>query len=83
MSNKWVRSISFNKTNTQDIARLKHIGKKSFSRYIKNLIDEDIKRQMVTPPATSKTATPPQRQRSTPTTTSDGVVFNPMLKRRP
>lgn len=43
--NKWVRSISFNKKNPQDIERLKLIGKKSFSRYVKRLLDDEIKRQ--------------------------------------
>lgn len=44
--NKWVRSISFNKKNPQDIERLNLIGKKSFSRYVKKLLDEEIKRQL-------------------------------------
>lgn len=44
--NKWVRSISFNKKNPQDIGRLNLIGKKSFSRYVKKLLDEEIKRQL-------------------------------------
>lgn len=43
--NKWVRSVSFNHTTPKDVERLKHIGKKSFSRYVKRLIDEDIKRK--------------------------------------
>lgn len=43
--NKWVRSISFNKKNPQDLERLKLIGKKSFSRYVKKLLDDEIKRQ--------------------------------------
>lgn len=47
--NKWVRSISFNRKNPQDIERLKLIGKKSFSRYLKKLMDEEIKRQASKP----------------------------------
>jgi hypothetical protein len=47
--NKWVRSISFNKKNPQDIERLKLIGKKSFSRYVKRLLDDEIKRQSIKP----------------------------------
>lgn len=43
--NKWVRSISFNRTNEKDIQRLKLIGKKSFSRYIKKLLDDELQRQ--------------------------------------
>lgn len=48
-ANQWVRSISFNKKNLQDIERLNLIGKKSFSRYIKKLLDEEIKRQLYKP----------------------------------
>lgn len=47
--NKWVRSISFNKKNPKDIERLKLIGKKSFSRYVKRLLDDEIKRQSIKP----------------------------------
>jgi hypothetical protein len=44
-SSKWVRSISFNKKNQADKERLKLIGKKSFSKYIKKLLDEEIRRK--------------------------------------
>ena len=57
--NKWVRSISFNRTNPDDIKRLKFIGKKSFSKFVKKLIDEEIQKQKaVSPTATTQTATP-------------------------
>lgn len=85
--NKWVRSISFNRTNSKDIARLKLIGKKSFSRFIKKLLDEEIKRQTVTPSATTKTATPQPQQKVLPTVKHKPVrpqqqtQNNPMLRR--
>jgi hypothetical protein len=46
-NNKWVRSISFNKTNVKDQERLRLIGKKSFSRFIKKLLDEEIERRKI------------------------------------
>lgn len=49
-ANQWVRSISFNHKNPDDIERLKLIGKKSFSRFVKKLLDEEIKRQSKVPP---------------------------------
>lgn len=74
MSNKWVRSISFNRTNSKDIARLKLIGKKSFSKYMKKLLDAEIERQKVT-----------SIKKETPQPTRQPVKlkpYNPMLKRR-
>ncbi|WP_416149443.1 hypothetical protein ACM26V_00135 [Salipaludibacillus sp. HK11] len=83
--NKWVRSISFNKTNEKDIARLKLIGKKSFSKFIKKLLDDEIKRQTIIPSATSKTAKPPQQKRIVPPNKQRPVrpqiQNNPMLRR--
>ncbi|MED4354798.1 hypothetical protein P9265_21195 [Schinkia azotoformans] len=80
--NKWVRSISFNRTNPDDIKRLDLIGKKSFSQVIKKLIDEEIKRnsgitinsKMVVP--NSSIGTPQQKQQVIP----PSKPFNPMLK---
>lgn len=43
--NKWVRSISFNKTNPDDVRRLELIGDSSFSKFVKNLIDRELERQ--------------------------------------
>lgn len=86
MGNKWVRSISFNKTNAQDILRLKLIGKKSFSRFIKKLLDEEIKRTVVTNGPT-KTDTPQTQRQVIPPTTTKPItpkkpqVFNPMLRK--
>jgi len=86
MGNKWVRSISFNRKTPADIERLKLIGKKSFSRYVKKLLDEEIKRTKVLPSDTSKVATPqPQRRVIAPTTTKTltpkkSNVFNPTLR---
>lgn len=42
--NKWIRPVSFNKRNADDVARLKLIGQKSFSKFIKKLLDEEIER---------------------------------------
>jgi len=87
MGNKWVRSISFNHKTPADIERLKLIGKRSFSKYIKRLLDEEIKRTKVLPPYTTKTATPSTQSRVVaPTTTTTltpkkSNVFNPMLKK--
>ena len=86
MSNKRVRSISVNSNNEADIQRTKLIGKKSFSRYIKKLLDDEIKRTKVLPSDTTKTATPSTQHRLTTTTTTKTLtpkksnVFNPMLK---
>lgn len=86
VSNKWVRSISFNKNNSQDVERLKLIGKKSFSRYIKKLLDEELKRKKLVVSDTTRTATPqPQRQKIPPTSTKPVTakpqIFNPMLRK--
>lgn len=87
MSNKWVRSISFNRTNPQDIARLKLIGKKSFSRYIKKLLDEELKRTKVLPIDTTEIDTPQPQSRkkppaiTKPVTPNKPQVFNPMLRK--
>ncbi|WP_100408431.1 hypothetical protein [Bacillus solitudinis] len=72
--NKWVRSISFNRMNEKDIARLSLIGKKSFSRFIKRLLDDEIKRQNVpinelVPVTTTKVDTPILQQRVIPPNT--------------
>ncbi|WP_100406284.1 hypothetical protein [Bacillus solitudinis] len=73
MSNKWVRSISFNRTNTDDIARLKLIGNKSFSRFVKSLLDAEIKRKEVLAPDTSKADTPQPQQGVIPPTTKPSI----------
>ncbi|MEC1772307.1 hypothetical protein [Schinkia azotoformans] len=78
--NKWVRSISFNRTNPDDIKRLNFIGKKSFSRIVKKLIDEEIKRkssitinsQSVVP--NNSIGKPQQKQQVVP------QPYNPMLR---
>ena len=78
--NKWVRSISFNRTNPDDVRRLDFIGKKSFSRLVKKLIDEEIKRkssitinsQTVVPNTSIGTPQKKQQVVSQP--------YNPMLK---
>ncbi|WP_096440650.1 hypothetical protein [Alteribacter populi] len=82
--NKWVRSISFNKTNPKDIERLRLIGKKSFSRFIKKLLDDEIKRQAVIPSAHTKPATPQQRTKVKPVVTKKEVrpKLNPMLREK-
>lgn len=93
--NKWVRSVSFNKNNPQDIARLKLIGKKQFSTFIKKLIDEELTRQEVIPTANTKPATPQPQQKVKPVTNTKPVIpkkkapvpkktpiFNPMLGNR-
>lgn len=89
--NKWVRSISFNKTNEKDIARLKLIGKKSFSRFIKKLLDEEIKRQNNIPTTPKTNETPKMQQRVNPIPKPPNVPnkpriakpkpYNPMLRR--
>ncbi|WP_096201872.1 hypothetical protein [Bacillus sp. FJAT-45350] len=43
--NKWVRPVSFNKNNPKDQERLKLVGRKAFSTFVKKLIDEEIKRK--------------------------------------
>ncbi|WP_144559530.1 hypothetical protein [Shouchella miscanthi] len=90
MSNKWVRSISFNKTNKDDILRLQLIGKKSFSRFIKKLLDDEIKRKGLLPSDTTHTATPQPERKVLPTKLVATVTpkkpqtpppYNPMLSR--
>ncbi|MED1603601.1 hypothetical protein [Alkalihalophilus marmarensis] len=93
--NKWVRSISFNKKNEKDVERLKLIGKKSFSRFIKKLLDEeiirtsDITRQRIVEEVTIKVGTPqetkeikPVQVRQSLTPNPPPKTFNPMLKGR-
>lgn len=86
MSNKRVRSISFNSTNEADIKRMKLIGKKSFSRYIKKLLDDEIQRTKVLTPTATNAATPSTRSHIKPVATTRALtpkksnVFNPMLK---
>lgn len=63
--NKWVRSISFNKKNPKDVERLKLIGKKSFSRYVKKLLDEEIKRQETVEAEIPKSNGTPQETHAT------------------
>ncbi|EKN68088.1 hypothetical protein P9E76_15545 [Schinkia azotoformans] len=78
--NKWVRSISFNHTNPDDIRRLDFIGKKSFSGVIKKLIDEEIKRKSSitinskSVVSNSSIGTPQQKQQVVP------QPYNPMLR---
>ena len=82
--NKWVRSISFNHTNPDDVARLRLIGKKSFSRYIKGLLDAEIKRQsaLSTDPTKPATPQPPQRVIASERKQEVRPVLNPMLRRK-
>ncbi|ADU30384.1 hypothetical protein [Evansella cellulosilytica] len=89
--NKWVRSISFNKKNEKDIARLKLIGKKSFSRFIKKLLDDEIiRRESEVPSNTTKSDTPQMKQRVITNSRSKPIrpkqqsnkPFNPMLGRK-
>jgi len=86
MSNKRVRSISFNSNNEADIQRTKLIGKKSFSRYVKKLLDDEIKRTKVLTPTTTNTTTPSTQSHIKPVATTRTLtpkksnVFNPMLK---
>ena len=91
-SNKWVRSVSFNKTDDKDIARLKLIGKKSFSKYIKGLLDAEIKRHSLVLPTTTNLGTPQPQQRVQPPKPERTVIppkpqpiakptfINPMLR---
>lgn len=86
--NQWMRSVSFNVNNPEDKKRLELIGRKSFSKFIKKLLDEEIKRQQkaLVEPATSKpTPTPTTKVKMKPTTSETLVtkpkVFNPMLQR--
>lgn len=87
--NKWVRSISFNRKNPQDIDRLKLIGKKSFSKYVKKLLDAELEKKEVKPITTTKTDTPQQPQSIKPTAITKPVLpkkqskpalINPMLR---
>lgn len=87
--NKWVRTISFNRSNPNDQARLKLIGKKSFSRYIKHLLDEEIKRQNANsantnyseiPKSTSNTTQTQSQQRVIPTANTTPVIPQPKPK---
>jgi len=89
MSNKWVRSISFNRTNKDDILRLQLIGKKSFSRFIKQLLDDEIKRKGLLPTATREVATPQPERKVLPNKRGEVVTpkkpqtpppYNPMLR---
>jgi replication fork clamp-binding protein CrfC len=41
--NRFSRPVAFNSENEQDQKRLKHIGRKAFSTYVKKLIDADMK----------------------------------------
>lgn len=88
--NKWVRSVSFNKKNHQDVARLKLIGKKSFSKFIKKLLDAELEKKEVKPVDTIKSATTKQTQQIKPAATtkpltpkpkqSKPAFVNPMLR---
>lgn len=42
MSNKIIKSVSFNKTNSQDQRILKAISRRNFSGYVKKLILADL-----------------------------------------
>ncbi|NMH68630.1 hypothetical protein HF072_07525 [Bacillus sp. RO3] len=42
MSNKIIKSVSFNVTNEDDKKMLKHLKKRNFSGYVKKLIMRDI-----------------------------------------
>jgi hypothetical protein len=43
MSNKVIKSVSFNENNPDDAVMLKAIKRRNFSGYVKSLIMEDIK----------------------------------------
>jgi predicted CopG family antitoxin len=43
--NAKVKSVHFNITVEEDCKMLQHIGKRSFSKYVKELIQEDIKKK--------------------------------------
>ncbi|MBU8908468.1 hypothetical protein [Desertibacillus haloalkaliphilus] len=43
--NRFVKSVSFNKTNEEDQLILKNISRRNFSGYVKKLILEDIKQK--------------------------------------
>lgn len=43
MSNKVIKSVSFNVTNEDDTKMLKHFSRRNFSGYVKKLIMEDMK----------------------------------------
>lgn len=45
MSNKVIKSVSFNVTNKLDNQMLEHISKQNFSVYVKELIAADILRR--------------------------------------
>lgn len=79
--NKWVRSISFNHTNEKDVKRLKLIGGKSFSRYIKKLLDEEIQRQSTVVINRSPSGTPQKRNEVLPKESAKPMV-NPMLQKK-
>jgi hypothetical protein len=79
--NKWVRSISFNKANDKDINRLKLIGKKSFSRYIKKLLDDELQRQATTTISSSNSGTPQHPKKVIPRISGPiKPTINPMLQ---
>jgi hypothetical protein len=42
---KKVKSISLNDKNAEEKEMIKHLGKRNFSRYVKGLIREDMKRR--------------------------------------
>ena len=43
--NKWIRPVSFNRKNKKDQERLKLVGRKAFSTFVKKLLDEEIERR--------------------------------------
>jgi hypothetical protein len=47
MSNKVVKSVSFNITNERDIEYLERIKSVNFSGYVKRLIEKDIRQRKV------------------------------------
>lgn len=55
MSNKVVKSVSFNIKNEKDKEFLEFINKMNFSGYVKDLIEQDLKRRKSEPVIISKT----------------------------
>ena len=47
MSNKIIKSVSFNETNIDDLIMLKAIRKRNFSGYVKKLIMADIEARRI------------------------------------
>jgi hypothetical protein len=57
-NNRFSRPVAFNKKNERDQKRLKHIGRKAFSTYVKKLIDEDMMKTESAPKFEKKNTSP-------------------------